>query len=258
MTGKPQLLDYLATCAETADLSGLGKNKVAWYFRAVHPDLRSKNDFRYPWPGQWAEAPGPILKHTESCPQETGDGLCVAKTFFGASMGGIRFGTFLLVGVAKRDVLGEDDHKLRVRRMYVADLLDVRNVLSGANLSGADLSGANLSGADLYRANLSGADLYRANLYRADLSGADLSGADLSGADLYRANLYRADLSGADLYRADLSGADLYRANLSGADLYRANLSGADLSGAKYDQLTLWPSSFDPKAAGARSRCEQV
>ena len=27
-------------------------------FRVVRPDLRSKHDYRYPWPGNWAEATG--------------------------------------------------------------------------------------------------------------------------------------------------------------------------------------------------------
>jgi hypothetical protein len=49
-----------------------------------------------------------------------------------------------------------------------------------AVLSGADLSGADLRRAVLRRADLSGADLSGADLRRADLSGADLSGADLS------------------------------------------------------------------------------
>ncbi len=65
-------------------------------------------------------------------------------------------------------------------------------------------------------------------LSEADLSGANLRDANLSGADLKDANLSEADLSG-----ADLSGADVRDANLSGADLKDANLSEADLSGAK-------------------------
>jgi hypothetical protein len=110
--------------------------------------------------------------------------------------------------------------------------LESRDILSGADLSEADLSGADLSGADLSEADLSRADLSGADLSRANLSGADLSEADLSRADLSGADLSRANLSGADLSRADLSGADLSRADLSGADLSRADLSGANLSGA--------------------------
>ena len=141
---KPKLDEFWAHAAKTADRSGLGRRKVQWWFRAVRPDLRSRDGFRYPWPGQWAEAPGPILDHNDSCPQGAGDGLCVAKSFYGAGMGGHGVNTLLLVGVQARDILGEDDHKLRVRRMYVADVIDLHTVLGGANLRDADLGGANL------------------------------------------------------------------------------------------------------------------
>ena len=77
-------------------------------------------------------------------------------------------------------------------------------ILSGVNLSGADLEGADLSGV-----NLEGANLRYANL----------SGADLRGANLRYANLRGADLRGADLRYANLSGAYLSGANLEGANL---------------------------------------
>jgi len=156
-TTKPTLLDWLAEQAEHADLTGLGKMKVSWAFRAVHPDLTSGHGYRYPWPGNWAKAPGPILTGNEPCPQAVGDGLCVAKTFYGASQGGITLSTLLLVGYTKRDVLGEDYHKVRVRRMYVADVLAIKTILEGANLEGADLRDADLRGAYLRYANLGGA-----------------------------------------------------------------------------------------------------
>ena len=105
---------------------------------------------------------------------------------------------------------------------------DVRYLLVGANLKGANLKGANL-----WQANLEGANLYRANL-----EGANLEGADLRGANLQRANLYRANLEGAILYKANLEGANLKGAYLKGADLYRAGLSGANLIEARYDSET--------------------
>lgn len=156
---------------------------------------------------------------------------------------------------------------------------DLRALLSGNDLRGADLSRANLSGADLsradlFRANLSGANLSHADLLTANFSGANLSHADLGGAYLIEADLRGADLRGANLREAYLSGADLRAdlsgASLGGADLRGAILSGADLSGAnsradlrgvdlradprradlsradlnnvKWDETTIWPS----------------
>jgi hypothetical protein len=242
MSDKPNLLNWLATHAETADLTGLGKTKVTWAFRAVRPDLRSREGFRYPWPGQWATAPGPIIKDNDGpCPSDVGDGLCVAKTFFGASQGGISLSTLLLVGYTKRDVLGEDESKARVKRMYIADLLDVATVLRSADLGSANLGYANLRYADLRSA-----DLRSANLRYADLGSANLRYADLG-----YANLGYADLRSANLRYANLRSANLRYADLRSANLRYANLRSANLGYATYNQLTLWPDSFDPVEAGA-------
>jgi hypothetical protein len=210
---------------ETADLR--------WGFRLNSLDFTSHGEYRWPFPGHWAEASGPFTQLPSACPSAEGDGICIAKTISGAQSGSGRFGksTGLLVAYLPADLLAEETDKLRVKRAWVADVFDPVRALY---LSRADLSGAYLS-----RADLSGANLSRANLSRADLSGADLSGAYLS----------RADLSGANLSRADLSGADL-----SGADLSGANLSRAYLSGASYDQLTLWPEGFESAAVHGRAR----
>ena len=179
-----------------------------WAMRSVHLDLTSSRGYRWPFPGQWAEAPGPIIEaNTDPCPRRQGDGVCVALTPRGMATGGVPALAVLLCAVANADVLGQDSDKLRVRRALVVELIDLPKVARRANLSRANLSGANLS-----RANLSGA-----NLSRADLYGADLYGADLSRADLYGANLYGANLSRANLSRANLSGANLSRANLRDA-----------------------------------------
>ena len=106
-------------------------------------------------------------------------------------------------------------------------------VLSGANLSGADLNHAVLNHAVLSGANLGGADLNYAVLSGAVLSGANLSGANLNYANLSDAVLSHAVLSDAVLSGANLSGANLSGAVLSDAVLSGANLSGANLSGAK-------------------------
>ena len=62
--------------------------------------------------------------------------------------------------------------------------------------------------------------------------------------------LRRADLFGADLEGVDLSGADLNEANLAAANLDGARLKGANLTRAKANEDTIWPTGFDPVAAG--------
>jgi hypothetical protein len=84
-------------------------------------------------------------------------------------------------------------------------------LLSKANLRGANLSDADLRGANLRGANLRGADLRGANLRGANLSDADLRGANLRGADLRGANLRGANLSDADLRGAMVSIGNVYR-----------------------------------------------
>ena len=159
--------------------------RLGW--RAVHPDFRSRDGYRYPFPGQWADAGGPILNHTDACPRAAGDGLCVAKTWRGAASGGIPAATVLLVGYDQADVYGEDDSKVRVGAMLVLDVIDVAAMARRGNLWGANLGGANLWGANLRGANLGGANLGGANLWGANLWGANLWGANLGGA---RANRY--------------------------------------------------------------------
>jgi uncharacterized protein YjbI with pentapeptide repeats len=102
-----------------------------------------------------------------------------------------------------------------------------------ANLSGAFLVAANLSRAYLINFNLTGADLRGATLSDANLLGSRLGNANLAAARLSRAILFGANLSAANLIGADLIGAKLMFADLSGADLSGADLSDADLSDAK-------------------------
>jgi uncharacterized protein YjbI with pentapeptide repeats len=147
-----------------------------WAIRSVHADLRSSRGFRWPWPGQWAEAAGPFVEsNTDGCPAAEGDGICVADTYQGMASGGIPARTLLLVAYSSSDVLGTtpDESKHRVRRALVVDVVDGDRV-ARENLYGADLSRADLYGANLYGADLRGADLSRANLRGANLRGADL------------------------------------------------------------------------------------
>ena len=179
-----ELPESAATEAAGCDL------RLGW--RAVHPDLRSRGGFRYPFPGQWADAGGPILDNDDPCPRAAGDGLCVAKTWRGAASGGIPATTVLLVGYDQADVYGEDDHKVRVGAMLVLDVVDVAAMARRGHLRGADLGGCNLGGADLRFADLGGCDLGGCDLGGANLWNADLGGANLGGANLWgaRANRY--------------------------------------------------------------------
>lgn len=83
-------------------------------------------------------------------------------------------------------------------------------------------------------------------LESADLSRLRLRYAGLSGSNLHRASLRRSNLWGADLRGADLRAADLREAILCRADLTGAKLAGANLDHAAFDELTRWPSDFDP------------
>ena len=220
-----------------------------WGIKSVHPWLRTRNDFQWPASG-WVTVPsdGIDQENTSPCPSRPGDGLCVANTWKGMASGGIPARTLLLVAYSSADVLGGDDHKVRVSRVCVVEVLDGTGVLAPgddlrgaylpgvdlrrANLSGADLTGAALTDADLTGATLTGVNLLRADLRRAALAGATLAGADLTCANLADAGLTNADLTDANLWRANLTDADLTCADLSGANLGGVNLSIADLTDA--------------------------
>lgn len=136
---------------------------TAW--RAVHPDLRSSNGFRWPFPGKKAVAPlpeGREFTRGNPCPEFVGDGLCLAKTWRGAASGGIPAITCLEVTYRPEHVLGEDGDKVRVSECRVVEVFDAAGLIrdgwmATADLSGANLTGAYLSGANLTRANLTGA-----------------------------------------------------------------------------------------------------
>jgi uncharacterized protein YjbI with pentapeptide repeats len=113
-----------------------------------------------------------------------------------------------------------------------ADLREAR--LSGANFSRAQFQAADLQEADLqktylFRAKLQGARLSNANLAKAYLGEADLEKADLREARLQGAFLIAANLREADLRMAQVQDALLTRAKLGGARLFGAQLQGANL-----------------------------
>lgn len=127
------------------DRDDLASN-MRWGWRTVRPDFRSRNGYRWPFPGGWAEAPGPVLDHTGPCPEHVGDGLCVALDWSGAALGGISArNPVLVVGWHPDDELGRDPSKVRIRRGYVADVWSAERILH--NAPGADLTRAYLGGA---------------------------------------------------------------------------------------------------------------
>ena len=147
-----------------------------WGIRTVRADFKSSRGYRWPFPGSWAVAPGPIHEHADPCPRGVGDGLCVAFDYAGMASGGVAARTVLLCAWAAGDVLARDEHKVRLRRALVVEVFD-GEVVARANLRGAYLWGANLRGANLWGADLRGANLRGANLWGAYLRGADLRGA---------------------------------------------------------------------------------
>ncbi|MDC0160423.1 putative Ig domain-containing protein [Gemmatimonadales bacterium] len=154
-----------------------------------------------------------------------------------------------------------------------ADLADVN--LWDANLSDAVLTGATWTGARFNIAtawpaefdrqgrgmlgpgvDYSALDLSGQNLNDNDFRGSDFVGTNLQGASLRSSLMQGADLSDADASGTSLHDTDLTRATLDAARVTGSNLTGAVLDDASlhltvYDSLTVWPSGFDPVAAGA-------
>ncbi len=223
----------------------VARKSLRWGFRLNSLDLMSSHDFRWPFPGHWAEAQGPILDHRGDCPTVVGNGLCVAHTLAGASSGGARLGRSigLLVAYVAKDVLGESADKTRAKRVWVAEVFDP---VRAARESGADLSRTNLTGADLSWSDFRGSNFCWANLSRTSLHGANLAGGALRWSDLRWSDLTAANLTGADLTGADLARSDLYAGALSGSDLRGANLYGATLTMATYSTFTVFPEGLDP------------
>lgn len=114
-----------------------------------------------------------------------------------------------------------------------ADIIgEERVVLTGADLSYADLQGCTLTKADLRHAKLVGADLRKANLTgalldNADLTDCDLRGATLDGAQFARAKLTHANMSGATMKDTNFAWADLSHAVVGARNLQEAGVFGA-------------------------------
>ena len=112
----------------------------------------------------------------------------------------------------------------------------IRCDLRGIKLVNLTLKNPIVTGADLSDANLSGgtfelADFVNTNLARTDLSGSVLIGARISNTNLRKANLTNTNLDGADLRFADLRDANLSNTNLRNANMDGASLDRASMGG---------------------------
>ncbi len=157
------LVDILAAGRE------LPEGYDTWGWKVVRPDLRTRDEVRWPWPGNAATVDDPAPPEDGPC----GAGLHIALAPH--AMQSVRYGcsTVLLLAYNAAEVIAADEVKCRVPRAFVVDVLDLQAILR-RDAAGADLRGAYLTGADLRGA---------------DLTGAYLRGAYLTGADLRRSQL---------------------------------------------------------------------
>ncbi|MFE7717577.1 pentapeptide repeat-containing protein [Nocardia rhizosphaerihabitans] len=102
-------------------------------------------------------------------------------------------------------------------------------ILTGIDLTGADLRGFQLSGSATALLDLSGARLGRADLSDAILDFVDLSGADLASTRWERAVLHRCTLT-----EADCSDAYLAHAFVHECELFATQLDGANMTGLRH------------------------
>ena len=188
---------------------------MPYALKTIKADGTTRNGFKWPDFGEVIEERNIQHENTSSCPITAGDGICLGKTFYGMSWGGIPAHIILSVRYKQQDVLGEDREKLRVCRAVVVKKYTILEWIK--NHPKADLRGADLREADLHGADLGWADLRKADLGWADLREADLRWADLGWTDLRWVDLREADLRWTDLRWTDLRGADLRGANLRGA-----------------------------------------
>jgi len=124
--------------------------------------------------------------------------------------------------------------------------------LSGVNLSQADLNSAYLDYSNLTQSILVGTNFSYSDAHSTDFSDSNLSYANFQSAALEIARFNHSDLSNADFTGAYMNGAELLGANLSGANLSFIILCCDQIyvNGAFYNDMTTFPSGFDPEARG--------
>jgi uncharacterized protein YjbI with pentapeptide repeats len=110
---------------------------------------------------------------------------------------------------------------------------------------------ANLRGAFMADAVFDGSDFTAANLITAYLDRSSLVNCCFRDCVASWCGFRKANLRGADLTGAHARGAEFSGAQLQGARLLCINLELATFDEAVYDVHTVWPTGFNPQAAGA-------
>ena len=84
--------------------SGIATSRFSWGWKAVEADLTARNGFRYKV-GAWAVAANPDKSNKGPCPEgDDGDGLCIARNFYGAAQGGRSCRTILICAYLSEEV----------------------------------------------------------------------------------------------------------------------------------------------------------
>lgn len=126
-----------------------------------------------------------------------------------------------------------------------------RVMFDGLDLEGADFSRASLRNVGFVGANISRVKMVGAKLMNSYFMKAIARGSDFTSAIAIGADFSAGDFSGAKLYDLDVRFSNWEKTNLHGADVRVRNAMSASWWGAAYDKNTVWPSGFDPEAAGA-------
>jgi len=149
----------------------------------------------------------------------------------------------------KRPLKIKDRHSGRILFETEAETLKgalEEAVISGVNLSCADLrnadvGGAYLAGAQLSNADFSGANLFGITLDRAVLIGAHFYSVDMRYANIRYANLKKAVLRNSELICACFLESNLVQADFQGSNLQGVSLQDANLTGVFFDPRPIAP-----------------
>lgn len=128
-------------------------------------------------------------------------------------------------------------------------------ILSGEDLSDANLVKTDFSRTDLRSVNLKSANLEKSVLFRASLADAIADGANFARTEAYRTDFTRLSAAGASFLAAELQRADFSQAMLSGAvfekaELGRAMFDEAVLDDARFSFANLARADFSRSKLG--------